>query len=94
MIGAITAGVFGTPVPPSITVDYLVIAGGGGSGGTYNTTGALTSGSGSPGIVIVRYLGSQGAVGGSVSSSGGYTIHTFTGDGTFRANSAPVYAVN
>jgi hypothetical protein len=39
-------------------------------------------------------LGSQGAVGGTVTSSGGYTIHTFTGDGTFTANSAPVYAIN
>jgi hypothetical protein len=39
-------------------------------------------------------LGSQGAVGGTVTSSGGYTIHTFTGDGTFTSNTGSVYAVN
>jgi hypothetical protein len=33
--------------------------------------------------VIVRYAGSQVASGGSVSSSGGYTYHTFTSSGTF-----------
>jgi len=36
--------------------------------------------------VIVRYSGSQFATGGTVTSSGGYTIHTFTGDGTFVSN--------
>jgi hypothetical protein len=33
--------------------------------------------------VVIRYLGSQAATGGTISSSGGYTLHTFTGDGTF-----------
>jgi hypothetical protein len=33
--------------------------------------------------VTVRYLGSQRATGGTVSSAGGYTYHTFTADGTF-----------
>jgi hypothetical protein len=46
--------------------------------------------------VIVRYSGSQAATGGTVSSSGGYTIHSFTGDGTFRANTvtASTYNIN
>jgi hypothetical protein len=35
--------------------------------------------------VIIRYLGAQRASGGSVTSSGGYTIHTFTSSGTFTA---------
>jgi hypothetical protein len=33
------------------------------------------------------------ATGGSVTPSGGNTIHTFTGDGTFRSN-ALSYAIN
>jgi hypothetical protein len=47
--------------------------GGGGSADLYQT-GA----SGGSGIVIVRYPGPQRAIGGTVSFSGGYTIHTFT----------------
>jgi hypothetical protein len=38
---------------------------------------------GGSGIVIVRYLGEQTATGGTITSSGGYIIHTFTGDGSF-----------
>jgi hypothetical protein len=41
---------------------------------------------GGKGIVIIRYAGPQAAAGGSYSSSGGNSIHTFTGDGTFRSN--------
>lgn len=72
--------------------------GGGGAGsnsppggnGTVNTGGGAggangTSGTGGSGIVIIRYLGSQRATGGTVTSSGGYTIHTFTSSGTFTA---------
>jgi hypothetical protein len=33
--------------------------------------------------VIIRYAGGQAATGGTVTSSGGYTIHTFTSNGTF-----------
>jgi hypothetical protein len=35
--------------------------------------------------VIISYAGSQRATGGTVTSSGGSTIHTFTGSGTFTA---------
>jgi hypothetical protein len=35
--------------------------------------------------VIVRYLGSQRATGGTVTFANGYTIHTFTSSGTFTA---------
>jgi hypothetical protein len=55
--------------------------GGGGSGGT-----PLSSGSGGKGIVVIRYSGSQAATGGTITTAPGYTIHTFTGDGTFIAN--------
>ena len=47
---------------------------GGGGGGGYGIAG----GAGGSGIVIIRYLGSQQADGGTVTSVGGYTIHTFT----------------
>jgi hypothetical protein len=43
--------------------------------------------------VIVRYSGSQSAAGGTYTSSGGYSIHTFTGDGTFSVNSSS-YLIN
>jgi hypothetical protein len=33
--------------------------------------------------VIIRYAGIQKGTGGTVTSSGGYTIHTFTSSGTF-----------
>jgi hypothetical protein len=48
--------------------------GGGGSSADLYQNGA----SGGSGIVIVRYPGPQRAIGGTVTSSGGYTIHTFT----------------
>ena len=74
-------------------------AGGGGAGGTTasgsagtaNTGGGggggLTAGgNGGPGIVIVRYAGSQYATGGIITSgtgtAAGYTLHTYTTTGT------------
>ena len=38
---------------------------------------------GGPGIVIVRYAGTPAATGGTITQVGGYTIHTFTANGTF-----------
>jgi hypothetical protein len=35
--------------------------------------------------VIIRYSGAQRGTGGTISSSGGYTIHTFTSSGIFTA---------
>lgn len=61
---------------------------GGGGGGGYGTG----SGAGGSGIVIVRYPGPQRAIGGTVTSVGGFTIHTFTtvGSSTFT----PLVATN
>ena len=53
--------------------------GGGGGGGQQGTNGMA----GGSGIVIISYLGSQRGTGGTVTSSGGYTIHTFTSSNTF-----------
>ena len=59
---------------------------GGGGGATGGGGGTGTAGTGGSGIAIIRYSGSQAAAGGNYSSSGGFSIHTFTGDGTFSAN--------
>ncbi len=47
-----------------------------------------TGGSGGSGIVVIRYNDSEGqkATGGTVTTSPGYIIHTFTGDGNFNTN--------
>ena len=70
------------------TVNATANSGGGGGGGCYEDlmgVGQVVRGSsaGGSGIVIVRYLGPQRATGGTVTSSGGYSIHTFTTSGTF-----------
>ena len=56
--------------------------GGGGGGGE---RGSPTTGSGGSGVVIVSYLGGQRGSGGTVTTSGGQTIHTFNSSGTFTA---------
>jgi len=57
--------------------------GSGGGGGSYNGT-YFNGGNGGSGVVIVRYpTGLLTATGGTITTSGGYTIHTFTGSGTF-----------
>jgi hypothetical protein len=58
---------------------------GGGGGSASAVSQDLSGGNGGSGIVILRYLGTQRAMGGTVTSSGGYTIHTFTTSGTFNA---------
>jgi hypothetical protein len=58
--------------------------GGGGGGGSGNT-GSYAGGAGGSGIVIISYAGSQRGTGGTVTSSGGNTIHTFTSSGTYNA---------
>jgi hypothetical protein len=45
---------------------------------------SFTAGNGGSGVVIVRYLGGQIATGGTITSSGGYTYHTFTSSGTLQ----------
>jgi hypothetical protein len=58
-------------------------SGGGAGGAGMNASG--TAGSGGSGVVIIRYSGGQRGSGGTVTSSGGYTYHTFTSSGTFTA---------
>ena len=61
--------------------------GGGGGGGQSATLAETLASRGGSGIVIIRYPGSQKAVGGVVTSVGGFTIHTFTSSGTFTPTS-------
>jgi hypothetical protein len=60
---------------------------GGGAGANVN---GMAGASGGSGIVIVRYLGVQRGTGGTITSSGGYTIHTFTASGSFTLLPASV----
>jgi hypothetical protein len=57
---------------------------GGGGGGGYASQGQA-GGAGGSGLYIIKYLGAQRATGGTVTSSGGYTIHSFTSDGVYGA---------
>lgn len=60
--------------------------GGDGAGGT--SGGGLDGGDGGSGIVVVSYpTGGIIATGGTITTSGGNTIHTFTTDGTFDITS-------
>jgi hypothetical protein len=58
---------------------------GGGGGGGGGGGAAQPGGNGGSGIVIIRYLGAQRGTGGTVTSSGGYTYHTFTSSGSYTA---------
>jgi hypothetical protein len=57
--------------------------GGGGAGSAGGNAGSNIGGNGGSGVVILRYQGSQRGTGGTITTTGGYTIHTFTGSGTF-----------
>ncbi|MBL0320486.1 MAG: hypothetical protein IPP74_14520 [Alphaproteobacteria bacterium] len=61
---------------------------GGGGGGVGAGTG--TGGTGGDGVVIISYTtGAMFAIGGTVTTAGGNTIHTFTESGTFRVITIP-----
>jgi len=81
-IGGGTPGTGGTPARTTGATN-TGSGGGGGRSGTGNAGGS--------GVVIIRYKGSQKATGGTITSSTGYTIHTFTSSGTFTVTS---YMVN
>jgi hypothetical protein len=59
--------------------------GGGGTGRPDSSSATNGGGNGGSGICIISYLGTQRGSGGTVTSSGGYTIHTFTSSGTYTA---------
>lgn len=57
--------------------------GGGGGGGTHSISPRALGGSGGSGVAIIRYQGEQRGTGGTITSSGGYTYHTFNSSGQF-----------
>jgi hypothetical protein len=59
---------------------------GGGGGGGSGGSSALSGGNGGSGIVVIRYPGSPRATGGTITSVGSDTVHTFTASGTFTMN--------
>ena len=66
-------------------VDQNATTPGSGGAGLGRGTALTTSGNGFRGEVMVKYLtGSLTATGGTVTTSGLYTIHTFTADGVFN----------
>jgi len=68
---------------PAGTPGTINLGGGGGGGWNHGGNGG---GAGGSGVVIVRYTGNlQKAVGGTVTITGGYVIHTFNSSGTFIA---------
>jgi hypothetical protein len=59
---------------------------GSGGGGDANTGGGgFGDVNGGSGVVIIRYQGVQRGTGGTITSSSGYTIHTFTSSGSYTA---------
>jgi hypothetical protein len=65
---------------------------GGGGGGGAATGGYQQAGNGGTGVVIVSYAGNQKFTGGTITSSGGNTIHTFTSSGTLAGSIANDYS--
>jgi hypothetical protein len=58
--------------------------GGGGGGAGTNGVATFNGGTGGTGVVIIRYpTGTLTATGGTVTTTSGFTIHTFTTSGTF-----------
>jgi hypothetical protein len=57
----------------------------GGGGGGLGSNTSYTSGSGGSGVVVIRYAGSQRGTGGTVTSAGGYTYHTFNTTANYTA---------
>ncbi len=64
----------------------------GGGGGGANSNGssgfALPGGNGGSGIIIIRYAGNPVATGGAIVTTGGFTYHTFTSNGTLTVNTS------
>lgn len=81
----VNATTFGSGIPTAI-----VNSGGGGGAGSYwapNGGWSTGSGAGGSGRVMIRYAGTPKATGGTITQTGGYTLHQFLTSGTFSAPS-------
>ena len=77
----ILPGVGGVGGGGNVGVAGTANTGGGGGGSNPSSSGAA----GGSGVVIISYFGAQRGTGGTVTSAGGYTIHSFLSSGTFTA---------
>jgi len=73
----------------NITYNWNGLTGNYGGGGAPIIGSGGTAGSGTTGVVAIRYAGIQKATGGTVSNSGGSTIHTFTSNATMSFYDTP-----
>jgi hypothetical protein len=74
------AGGYGPLVGSTAPTDGAANTGGGGGGQRNNVN--TTGGAGGSGVVIIRYAGQPKAEGGTITTAGGFTVHTFTAPGT------------
>ena len=72
------------------SVEYLVVAGGGGSGVSVNNVVGKAGGSG---IVIISYPLPVKATGGNISCYAGKVIHTFTSSGNISFCSTEIVII-
>jgi len=74
------------------TYNWAGLTGTYGGGGAPIIGSSGTAGSGGNGVVSIRYLGSQKANGGTITTTGSYTVHTFTGSATMSFYDSPYLA--
>jgi len=79
-------GIFSQVTGAQVTYGAGGATSGGSPGGTNTGNGgSAPNGTGAPGVVYLRYLGGQRGSGGTVSTVGTYTLHTFISTGTYVA---------
>tara|TARA_R110000796_G_scaffold69341_4_gene158257 strand:+ start:2325 stop:3512 length:1188 start_codon:yes stop_codon:yes gene_type:complete len=78
---------YGSSYNLQAATDATINTGSGGGGGVKSTGYVINAGSGASGVVIIRYTGAQRGTGGTVTSAGGYTYHTFNSSSTFNSGS-------
>ena len=74
---------------PSRSYDWFGLSGSYGAGGAPIIGSSGTAGSGGNGVVSIRYSGPQKANGGIVTTTGSYTVHTFTTSATMSFYNSP-----
>jgi hypothetical protein len=80
--------------PNILSYNAVQYTGAGGAGKVNDSSnpppggGTRGPGLGASGSMSIRYLGTPQATGGTITESGGYTIHTFTGSGNFEFTSS------
>jgi hypothetical protein len=84
-VGGLGGGATGGAGAVAATSPTPNTGGGGGGGGGVSGSFVGVGTAGASGIVIVSYAGTQKFTGGTITSAGGNTIHTFTTSGTLTS---------